>query len=100
MGDDTTLPSRGLALRPIGKSQLGPKAVRLRGSKCFPVCPRKRTYLPILQLLPPPALRERRHRGLARRLIAVRRGAIFMMPKVERPQPRRSVPERLHVLAG
>src|SRR5262245_54722277 len=26
-------------------------------SKCFPVCPRKRTYLPILELLPPPASR-------------------------------------------
>src|SRR5262249_31717441 len=30
--------------------------------------PRKRTYLPILELLPPPTLRERRRRGLARRL--------------------------------
>src|SRR5262249_19019029 len=35
-----------------------------------PVCPRKRTYLPISELLPPPALGERRHRGLARRLIS------------------------------
>src|SRR5262249_17782906 len=25
----------------------------------FPVCPRKRTYLPILELLPPPVLSER-----------------------------------------
>jgi len=31
----------------------------------FPGCPRKRTYLPISELLPPPALGERRHRGLA-----------------------------------
>src|SRR5262249_31857541 len=35
----------------------------------IPLCPRKRTS-PILELLPPPALRERRHRGLARRLVA------------------------------
>ena len=50
-------------------------------STCFPVCPRKRTYLPILERLPPPALRECRHRGLARRLVAVRRRAILMMSK-------------------
>src|SRR5262249_17444055 len=35
--------------------------------KCCPLCPGKRTYLPILELLPPPTLRERRHRGPARR---------------------------------
>jgi hypothetical protein len=33
---------------------------------------------PILELLPPPALRERRHRGLARRLMAVRRRAVHL----------------------
>ena len=31
---------------------------------------------PILELPPPQALRERRHRGLARRIVAVRRRAI------------------------
>ena len=31
----------------------------------FPICPREQTYLPISELLPPPALGERRHRGLA-----------------------------------
>ena len=31
--------------------------------------------LPILELLPPPPFRERRHRGLARRLVAVCRRA-------------------------
>src|SRR6516164_3308302 len=57
-------------------------------STCFPVCPRKRTYLPILEPLPPPALRERRHRRLARRLVvAVRRCAVLMLPKGQRPQP-------------
>src|SRR5262249_23712416 len=45
-------------------------------SKCFPVCPRKRTYLPILELLLPLALGERRHRCLARRRVAVRRRAV------------------------
>ena len=44
-------------------------------STCFPICPRKRTYLPILELLPRPALGERRHRGLAHRFVAVRRAA-------------------------
>src|SRR5262249_48243585 len=51
---------------------------------------RKRTYLPISELLPPPALRERRHRGLARRLVAVRRRAILVVTEGERPHPRRS----------
>src|SRR5262249_53308459 len=59
-------------LRPVEKS-LGSKAVRLRTGKCFPVCARKRTYLPILELLSPPTLSGRRHRGLARRLVTVRR---------------------------
>src|SRR5215813_8159924 len=49
------------------------KTGKTQNRKCFPVCPRKRTYLPILELLPPPTLCERRHRGLARRsLIMVR----------------------------
>jgi hypothetical protein len=45
------------------------KTVRLRPSKRFSLCPRKRGF-PILELLSPPTLRERRHRGLARRLVA------------------------------
>src|SRR5215471_15474359 len=65
-------PSRVLA---VNRS----RPVRLITSRIFPVCPRKRTYLPILELLPPPTLRERRHRGLARRLVAVRRRAVFVM---------------------
>jgi hypothetical protein len=43
----------------------GSKPEKLRISKCFPVCPRKRTYL---ERLLPPVLRERRHRRLARRV--------------------------------
>src|SRR5215475_8061135 len=46
-------------------------------STCFPLCPRKRTYLPILELLSPPRLSERRHRGLARLRIAVRGACDF-----------------------
>src|SRR5262249_47246081 len=35
----------------------------------------------------PPALRECCHRGLARRLVAVRRPAVLVLAKGERPQP-------------
>jgi hypothetical protein len=35
---------------------------------------------------------ERRHRGLARRRVAVRRRAVLMATKGERPQPRRAAP--------
>src|SRR5262249_58420043 len=52
---------------------------------------------PILELLPPPALSERRHGGLARRLVAVRRRAILMMFKGERPHPRRALRCRVHL---
>src|SRR5262249_538670 len=48
-----------------------------------PACPRLS--------LPPPALRERRHRGLACGLIAVRRLPFSVVPVGERPQPRRSL---------
>src|SRR5262245_52286270 len=56
-------------LQPLSRGEVrcGSKPVKLGTSKCFQVCPRKRTYLPILELLRPSTLRERRHRGLARR---------------------------------
>jgi hypothetical protein len=38
--------------------------------------------------LPPPAFRERRHRGLARRLVAVRRRGVLVLSECERPEPR------------
>src|SRR5215472_6575853 len=38
--------------------------------------------------LPPPTLGKRRHCGLARRLVAVRRGAVLMIAKGQRPHPR------------
>src|SRR5207248_2843007 len=40
---------------------------------------------------PPPAFRKRRHRSLARRLIAVRRRATLVVPESQRPYPRRSI---------
>jgi hypothetical protein len=43
---------------------------------------------PILELAPPPTLGERRHRGLARRGVAVRRCAVFVAPEGECPYPR------------
>src|SRR5215472_11391752 len=43
----------------------GSEAVRLKGNRGFPACPRKRTSRS--ELLPPPALGERCHRGLASR---------------------------------
>src|SRR5262249_1596112 len=67
----------------------GLEAVRLRMSTRFPVCPRKRTYL---ERLPPPALRERRHRGLARRRVAVRRRAVLVVPEGDRPHPSHAHP--------
>src|SRR5215467_1586064 len=50
----------------------------------FPVCPRQQTYLPISELLPPPAFRERRHGGLARRLVAMRRPAVLVLSEARR----------------
>src|SRR5215831_12807432 len=61
---------------------LGSKAVRLRPSKRFPLCTRKRTS-PILELLLPPASRACRHRGLARWRITACRCAIFVLPEGE-----------------
>src|SRR5262249_29809024 len=40
-------------------------------------------------------LRECRHRSLARRLIAVRRRAVFMVPEGKRPHPRRVYGRRI-----
>ena len=38
---------------------------------------------------PPPTLRERRHRFLARHRITVSRDAVFVVPEGQRPRPRR-----------
>jgi hypothetical protein len=38
---------------------------------------------------------QRRHRGLVRRGIAVRRRAVFVVPECERPHPRRAYGRRI-----
>src|SRR5262244_1428702 len=50
-------------------------------ANAFPVCPRKRTYLPILELLLPLALGERRHCRLTRRLVAVPPRVVLVVPE-------------------
>src|SRR5215831_21296818 len=84
--NDTTLPSRGLRLRPVGKS-LGLKSGKAQNEQCFSGLPPKADF-PILELLPPPAFCERRHGGLARRLVAVRWHAVLVITERERPHPR------------
>jgi hypothetical protein len=49
-----------------------------------------------LWLFPAPAFGERRHRGLARRRIAVRRHPILVVPEGERPHPGRTDWRRMH----
>jgi hypothetical protein len=49
---------------------------------------------------PPPALRECGHRGIARRLVAVGRRAIFVVPERERPHPRCSHRRGICLLAS
>src|SRR5262249_51830581 len=46
---------------------------------------------PILELLPPPALGERRHCGLTRRLVAVDRRAVLMVPAGRSPNRFRTI---------
>src|SRR5262245_28698542 len=55
-----------IPLRPPHRGVIAPP---LRTSVCFSGLPPKADF-PILELLPPPALSERRHRGLVRRLVA------------------------------
>jgi len=65
-------------IAPIGPSWV--KAGKSQSEQMLSGLPPK-ADLPILELLPPPALGERRHRGLARRLVAVRRHAVLRWPK-------------------
>src|ERR1700730_2971407 len=69
----------------------------IKTAKPEPICAatRKGSLLeapahPGLLSLAPPTLRERRHRGLARLGVAVRRRAIFVISEGQRPHPRRS----------
>src|SRR6516225_8035150 len=48
-------------------------------------------------LLPPPALRERRHRGLARRRVAMSWRPIFTLPEGQCPHPRRTDRRRAYL---
>src|SRR5262249_29245056 len=63
-------PTRQHCARPFGQGQFHLAVL-------ISALPRKGTYLPILELLPPPTLRERRHRGLARLRMAVRGACDF-----------------------
>src|SRR5262249_18221991 len=51
--------------------------------------PRSSSAAGFVSHFPPPALGERRYRGLARRRVAVRRRAVLVVPEGERPQRRR-----------
>src|SRR5262249_6397722 len=62
-------PRKTAALVNGAHCRFGSKAEKLRMSKCLSFCPESGTYLPILELLPLPAFRERRHRGLAGRRV-------------------------------
>jgi hypothetical protein len=80
----------------------GSKPVKLGLSKCSGLPPESGPSIDALMrtrpqesddarrhcLLPPPALRERCHRGLARLGVAVRRCASFMVPEGQCPHPR------------
>src|SRR5262245_47862454 len=48
-------------------------------------------------LFSPPTLSECRHRGLARRLVAMRRRAVLAVAKAQRPHPRRALRCRVHL---
>src|SRR5262249_33946954 len=54
-----------------------------KSANVFPVCPRKRTSLPILELLPPPALSER--------AIAASRVGVIPLTQLVDPQDIRSL---------
>ena len=51
-------------------------------------------------LLPPPALSERRHRGLTCRLVAVRWLAVLVVANGQRPHPRRTERARRALLGS
>src|SRR5262249_32434698 len=78
-------------LQPLSRGEVrcGSKPVKLGTSKCFQ-CPRKRTYLPILELLRPSTLGERRHRCLARRSTVCQGDAgITPLPRISSSSRRR-----------
>src|SRR5262245_24493915 len=80
-GTSSQLVLHAFTIRPRGLQLFDALPLRLASRR-----PRLRSNL----TLPPPTLRERRHRGLARRRVAVHRRAILMLPEGERPHPRRT----------
>ena len=80
----------------LPNDRFGQKAKSSERANVVRFAPESGTYLPILELLPPPVFRERRHRGLARRLVAVRQRAVLVVAKGQHPHPRRT--ERRGVL--
>jgi hypothetical protein len=94
----TTSPTREPRLRPSqGGDSREPSLRSLIGRLRAP--PRQHMGAPEVPayLLAPPALGERGHRDLARRLVAVRRRAVLMVPEGERPHPRRSLRRHVHL---
>jgi hypothetical protein len=69
--------------RPFGTPPVPPAGLALptaaRPSPAPTALPRRRPHLGHTDLFPPPALRERRHRSLARKLVAMRRGAAIRL---------------------
>jgi hypothetical protein len=68
----------------------GSKPVKPGLSKCFPVAPESGYGAALLFRIHSPAFRERCHRGLSRRLVAMRRRAAFVIVKNQRPHPRQA----------
>src|SRR5262249_340582 len=69
------------------------------GVRCMTALPPKAEVHPRRRpastaLLPPPALGERRHRSLARRLVAVNRRAVFVVAISQRPTAMAGLPAR------
>src|ERR1700757_11136 len=71
--------------RRLASASVSSKAIIAILSKTRPIA---RMLFSLSISFPPPALGERRHRGLARRLVAVRRRAVFVALEGERLHPR------------
>jgi hypothetical protein len=78
-GDKTQQPQRARLRR----------LLHCRAGSCLVIHSRDPCVFGAPDLIPPPTFGECRHRGLARRCVAVRR-RVLMMPKEERPHPRHS----------
>jgi hypothetical protein len=70
----------------LGHSRQTEALPTLAGMSALP----PKANFPILELLPSPTLSGRRHRGLARRRVTVRRRSILVMSEGEGPHPGRA----------